>query len=188
MAKDKSKKSTTDDDFAKPSEAPSGGDGWNLTDDDNRGALLLITPLRSEKVATKFSEEPKEVIVCDVVVLNEKKPAKSEEHEEVYVFSGYVKGALRGYIGERRVLGRLQNTEDTSKKKDRGNFYWELEDADADDVAVARAYMEAANDPFGGKGGDDSKGSKKSKAKDDDAPKGKKSKAEPEPKKKSKKK
>lgn len=191
MAKDKSKKSTTDDDFAKPSEAPSGGDGWSLTDDANRGALLLITPLRAERIDDKFSKEPgatKEIIVADVVVLNEKEPEKSEEHENVYVFSGYVKGALRGYIGERRVLGRLHNTEDTSKKKDRGNYYWELEDADADDYEVARAYMEAANDPFGGKGGDDSKGSKKSKAKDDDAPKGKKSKAEPEPKKKSKKK
>lgn len=182
MAKDKSKKSTApiDDEFAKPSEAPSGGDGWNLTDDDNRGALLLITPLRIEKVQTKFSDDPKEVIVSDVVVLNEKKPAKSEEHEEVYVFSGYVKGALRGYIGERRVLGRLVNTEDTSKKKDRGNFYWELEDADADDVKVARAYLEALNDPFNGKGEDDAKASKKGKKAD---------KAEPEkPAKKSKKK
>ena len=172
MAKDKGKKNNGGDDFAKPSEAPSGGDGWSLTDDDNRGALLLITPLRTEKVATKFSDEPKEVIVADVVVLNEKKPAKSEEHENVYVFSGYVKGALRGYIGERRVLGRLVNTEDTSKKKDRGNYYWELEDADADDVEVARAYL-ASLDPFAQKGA-------KGKADDDEKPSKKKGKAEPE--------
>jgi len=178
VAKDKSKKSKStkpagDDDFARPSDAPAGGDGWTLTSDENRGALLLITPLREIDVDDKFSKEPgatKKVIVADVVVLNEKKPAKSEEHEEVYVFSGYLKGALRGYIGERRVLGRLRNTEDTTEKKDRGNFYWELEDADADDVKVARAYMEAVNDPFGKKG-------------DDEKPaKGKKSKAEPEPK------
>ena len=176
MAKDKSKKadkSTASDDFAKPSEAPAGGDGWNLTSDENRGALLLITPLRTEKVATKFSDEPKEVIVADVVVLNEKKPSKSEEHENVFVFSGYVKGALRGYIGERRVLGRLTNTEDTSKKRDRGNYYWELEDADADDVEVARAYL-ASLDPFAQKGGkgkgsdDDEKPSKKKGKKGDD--------------------
>ncbi|WP_369669597.1 hypothetical protein, partial [Enterococcus faecium] len=91
-----------------------------------------------------------------------------------------LKGALRGYIGERRVLGRLTNTEDTSKKKDRGNYYWELEDADADDVAVARAYLEALNNPL-------AKISKDEKP----AKKGKKSKPEPEPepaKKKSKKK
>ena len=171
MAKDKSKSNGADE-FAKPSEAPSGGDGWNLTDDDNRGALLLITPLRTEKVATKFSDEPKEVIVADVVVLNEKKPAKSEEHENVFVFSGYVKGALRGYIGERRVLGRLVNAEDTSKKKDRGNYYWELEDADADDVEVARAYL-ASLDPFA------QKGAKGSKDDDDEKPSKKKGKAEP---------
>lgn len=179
MAKDKSKKSNKpadDGDFARPSDAPSGGDGWKITSDDTRGALLLITPLRLDKAETKEWGE-KEVVVADVVVLNEKKPAKSEEHEEVFIFSGYLKGALRGYIGERRVLGRLQNTEDTSGKKDKGNYYWELEDADADDIAVARAYMEAANDPFGKKGDDDDE-PKKSKDKG-----GKKSKPEPEPKK-----
>lgn len=184
MAKDKSKKSTKpagDDEFAKPSDAPSGGDGWKITSDETRGALLLITPLRLDKAETKEWGE-KEVVVADVVVLNEKKPAKSVEHEEVYIFSGYLKGALRGYIGERRVLGRLQNTEDTTKKKDKGNFYWELEDADADDVAVARAYLEALNDPFGGGKGDGEKSSKKSKKAEDEKPaKGKKSKAEPEP-------
>ena len=193
MAKDKSKK-TGDNEFAKPSEAPAGGDGFTLTSDETRGALLLITPLRTERIEDKFSKEPgatKEIIVADVVVLNEKNPAKSEEHEEVYVFSGYLKGALRGYIGERRVLGRLTNTEDTSKKKDRGNYYWELEDADADDVAVARAYLEALNNPLAkiSKGGKAAK--KGGKAEPAKAEKGKKSKPAPEPepaKKKSKKK
>jgi hypothetical protein len=176
VAKDKSKKSkVTDDDFAKPSDAPSGGDGWSLTSDENRGRLLLITPLREIDVDDKFSKEPgatKRVIVADVVVIDEKKPGKSEEHEEVYVFSGYLKGALRGYIGERRVLGRLRNTEDTSKKKDRGNYYWELEDASKADVEKARAYLEALNDPFGGGSSDDDKPSKKDKG-------GKGKKAEP---------
>lgn len=172
MAKDKDKKSkVSDDEFGAPSKAPAGGDGFTLTSDENRGKLMLITPLRVEKVDDKFSKEPgatKEIVVADVVILNEKKPAKSEEHEEVWVFQGYLRGALKGYIGERRVLARLTNTEDTTKKKDRGNYYWEFQDADADDVKVARAYMEAANDPFGKKG-------------DDEPKKGKKSKAEPEP-------
>lgn len=166
MAKDKSKKSKiADDDFAKPSDAPSGGDGFNLTSDENRGRLLLITPLRTDRIDDKFSKEPgatKEIIVADVVVLDEKKPERSEEHSDVYVFSGYLKGALRGYIGERRVLGRLRNTEDTSKKKDRGNYYWELEDASKKDVEIARAYMAAANDPLRSTKAD--KGGKKSKA------------------------
>lgn len=178
MAKDKSKKNAGGDEFAKPSEAPAGGDGFTLTSDENRGALLLITPLRTERIEDKFSKEPgatKEIIVADVVVLNEKKPAKSEEHEEVYVFSGYLKGALRGYIGERRVLGRLTNTEDTTKKKDRGNYYWELEDADADDVAVARAYLEALNNPLA-KISKDEKPAKKSKGEPESEPAKKKSK------------
>ena len=177
MAKDKSKNSG-DNEFAKPSEAPAGGDGFTLTSDENRGKLLLITPLRTERIEDKFSKEPgatKEIIVADVVVLDEKNPAKSEEHEEVYVFSGYLKGALRGYIGERRVLGRLTNTEDTSKKKDRGNYYWELEDADADDVAVARAYLEALNNPLA-KISKDEKPAKKGKAEPESKPAKKKSK------------
>ena len=177
MAKDKSKKSD-DNEFAKPSEAPAGGDGFTLTSDENRGKLLLITPLRTERIEDKFSKEPgatKEIIVADVVVLNEKNPAKSEEHEEVYVFSGYLKGALRGYIGKRRVLGRLTNTEDTSKKKDRGNYYWELEDADADDVAVARAYFEALNNPLA-KISKDEKPAKKGKGEPESEPAKKKSK------------
>lgn len=175
MAKDKSKKkadkpTSSSDEFAKPSEAPAGGDGWNLTDDANRGALLLINPLREDEIDDKFTPGArKRIIVADVVVLNEKKPEKSEEHDEVYVFQGYLKGALRGYIGERRVLGRLQNTEDTSKKKDRGHYYWELEDATEKDVEVARAYMAAANDPFRKKGGgsdaDEKPAKKKSKKK-----------------------
>jgi hypothetical protein len=146
----KAPKAAASDDFAKPSEAPSGGDGWNITSDETRGALMLITPLRIERTDDKFSKEPgatKEVIVADVVVLNEKKPAKSEEHTDVWVFSGYLRGALRGYVGERKVLGRLTNTEDTSKKKDRGNYYWELLDATDEEVEVAKAYL-ASIDPF----------------------------------------
>lgn len=152
MAKDKGKKkSDVADGFAKPSEAPAGGDGWNLTSDENRGRLMLFTPLREIDVDDKFSKEPgatKRVIVADVVVIDEKHPERSEEHDDVYVFSGYLKGALRGFIGERRVLGRLRNTEDTTEKKDRGNYYWELEDASKKDVEKATEYMAAANDPL----------------------------------------
>lgn len=158
MAKDKGKKAqkstSTDDTFGRPSDAPSGGDGWQLTSDDNRGKLMIFTPLRQTEVDDKFSKEPgatKSVVVADVVVLNEKKPEKSEEHTDVFVFSGYLKGALRGYIGERKVLGRLQNTEDTTGEKDRGNYYWVLEDADADEVAIAKAYLDSL-DPFAAKG------------------------------------
>lgn len=180
MAKDKSKKSgPASDDFAKPSEAPAGGDGWKFADDDNDGDLFLITPLRKEMVNTAEYGE-KEVIVADIVKINEKKPAKSEEHEEVFIFGAWLQGAVRAFIGERRVLGRLDKAAD--KKSGRG-YVWKLEDADDDDIELAREYL-ASLDPFAKKGG-------KAKADDDEKPaKGKKSKPapEPEPKKKSKKK
>lgn len=168
MAKDKKITKAIDDDFAKPSEAPAGGDGWKLADDDNDGKLMLVTPLRTTTVTTeKYGE--KEVIVADVVVLNEKKPGKSEEHSEVYVFGAWLMGSLRGYIGERRVLARLSKEADKSSGR---GYVWKFEDGDADDIAVAREYL-ASLDPFATK-----KGSKD--ADDDEPKKGKKSKAEPE--------
>lgn len=189
MAKDKSKKSN-DDDFAKPSEAPAGGDGWKLADDDNDGELFLITPLRKETVTTAEYGD-KEVIVADVVAINTKKPAKSEEHEEVFVFGAWLQGAIRHAIGERRVLGRLDKAAD--KKSGRG-YVWKLEDADDDDIDAAREYL-ASLDPFAKKGSKpkaEAEPAKKSKSKDADekpakAKKGKPA-PEPEPKKKSKKK
>jgi hypothetical protein len=154
VAKDKSTKSkstkptVTDDDFAKPSEAPAGGEGWQFATEDNLGDLFLITPLRIDEIDDKFKPgERKEIIVADVVALNTKKPEKSEEHENVWIFQGYLKGSLRGYVGTRRVLGRLGKGE----TKDRGNYPWILEDADADDVKVAKAYL-ASLDPFAQKG------------------------------------
>ena len=160
MAKDKSK----GDEFAKPSEAPAtGGDGWKAESEDNVGELLLITPLREETVKG-FEGKDAEVIVADVVVLNEKKPAKSDEHDEVYFFGGWTKGALRGYIGERRVLARLER--DKSKGRG-GNAAWVLEDTDEDDIEVARDYL-ASLDPFA------QKGASKSDDENDDAPKARK--------------
>lgn len=153
MAKDKGKKTADEttskkakgggDDFAKPSEAPATGDSWRFEDDDNVGKLFLITPLRVDEVEG-FEGKTAEVVVCDIVELNEKKPAKSEEHENVYAFGAWVRGSLRGFVGERKVLGRL----DKDPAKGRGkNAAWVLEDADADDIAVARTYLDSV-DPF----------------------------------------
>lgn len=172
MAKDKGKKkSTSNDEFAKPSEAPAGGDSWKFAADDNDGELFLITPLRKDTVNTEDYGE-KEVIVADIVHINTKKPEKSEEHEEVFVFGAWLQGAIRHAIGEQRVLGRLDKAAD--KKSGRG-YVWKLEDADDEDIEKAREYL-ASLDPF------------KVKGKSEPEAKGKKSKkdAEPEPKKKSK--
>lgn len=170
MAKDKGKKkadkSTDDGEFAKPSEAPA-GDNWSLTDGndpksgENDGELFLITPLRKETVKTKDYGD-KECVVADVVHLNEKKPSKSEEHSDVYIFGGWLMGAIRSSIdNQKKVLGRLVKTADKSAGR---GYVWKLEDPDSDDVAVARTYLDSTS-PF------PSTTEKKSK----------KSKAEPEP-------
>jgi hypothetical protein len=99
------------------------------------------------------------VIVCDIVHINEKKPAKSELHEDVYIFAGWIKGSLRGYIGERQVLGRL-----AQGAPDRGNLPWILEDADDDDIAIALDYK-ATVDPFAQKGAKGEKAEKSGKSK-----------------------
>lgn len=134
--------------FAKPSEA-SGGDSWSLTDGDeaksgkNDGELMLITPLRKETVATQ-SYGDKEVVVADVVHLNRKKPEKSEEHENVYVWGAWLQGSLRSYIGNAQVLGTVAKVADSSSGK---GYVWKLEDADNADINVAEAYL-ASLSPF----------------------------------------
>lgn len=150
MAKDKSEKkkgdkpaksSSISGDFVKPSEAPSGGDGWNMTEE-AEGRLIIFTPLREQQVeTTDYGAKP--VVVADVVVLNEKKPEKSEAHAEVFVWGGYLRGALRGSIGTARVLGRLVRGD----KKERGNFPWLLQDATDAETEIARAYL-ASVDPL----------------------------------------
>lgn len=176
MAKDKSKKSKGDnssDEFAKPSEAKGGGDGFRLESDENLGKLFLISPLRVKDDAKGFEDKEAEVIVADIVAINEKKPEKSEEHEGAFVWGGWTKGALRGYVGKRKVLARLGQ----DKSKGRGkNAAWVLEDADEDDIKLAKAYL-ASVDPFKQKGADaddeDEKPAKKSKDKGSDSKKSK---------------
>lgn len=189
MAKDKSKKKSDEKvskkakggdsgGFAKPSEAPAAGDSWRLETEEHLGDLFMITPLR--EITTKgFEDADTQVIVCDIVHIDEKKPEKSEEHSEVYVWAKWIQGSLRGYIGEQRVLGRL--AQDASKAKGK-NAAWVLEDADKDDVEAATEYLTFINNPLNKIG----KGDKK-KADDDKPAKGKKAKDEKPAKKKSKK-
>lgn len=170
MAKDKGKKKTEKtatkgggDGFAKPSDAKGGG-GWKLAADENVGKLLCMTPLRKEMVSTEDYGN-KEVIVTDIVVIDEKKPEKSIEHKEVFVFGAWLQGSLREHIGtDQRVLGRLvKSTEGKDGKTGKG-YVWKFEDADDDDVDTARAYYASLN-PFGKKGADEKAEPKKDKKK-----------------------
>lgn len=156
MAKDKGKKSKDEkptkggkgkgggDDFAKPSEAPASSDGWRFEHDDNLGKLFLIAPLDTKDVEG-FEGKDAEVIVADIVEIDERKPAKSTEHKGAYVWGGWTKGSLRGFIDSGQlVLARLAQ----DKSKGRGkNAAWVLEDADSDDAAAAREYLSTI-DPF----------------------------------------
>lgn len=157
--KKKGKSKGGGDEFAKPSDAPNtGGDGWKFEAEENVGKLFLITPLREEDFKSD-DYDPTKIIVCTIVELNEKKPEKSELHEDVYVFGGWVKGALRGYIGERKVLGRLGQDASKTKSKAKGAFAWVLEDADDDDITIAKAYLDSV-DPFEQSGGKSKKSKK----------------------------
>lgn len=137
--------------FAKPSDAPAGdGNRWPVNKG-NLGKLMLITPLREQTVANSLGDkgDTKQQIVADVVIFDEKKPAKSVVIEGAEMEGGWILGSLRGYIGERKVLGRLG--QDAAKGKgDRAA--WVLEDASAADVKFATEYL-ATVDPFaqGGK-------------------------------------
>ena len=141
VAKDKSKKKDKSSElaagFAAPSEAVSSGDGWKAEHEDNIGDLFLITPLREEEVKTQdYGDKP--AIFADVVVVNVKKPAKSEAHENVLFWGGWTRGTLRDSIGKRRMLGVLAKGD--AKKGQ--SAPWILEDADADQVAAATAYLD----------------------------------------------
>ena len=171
--KDKSEKSSKaekgakpdfdNDGFGRPSDAPAGGDGWRFEDEDNIGKLFLISPLRVKDDAVGFENKVSEVIVADIVELNEKKPEKSEEHAGAFVWGGWTKGSLRGYVGERRVLARLEQ----DKSKGRGkNAAWVLVDADSKaEIAAARAYLESVISPLGGSSSSDDDDAKSEKKK-----------------------
>lgn len=144
-ASKKSKSSGADEEFAKPSEAPATSDGWDFEDDEHIGDLFLITPLREEEHDDSFNPgEKKKHIVADIVHINEKKPAKSELHEDAWVFGGWSRGSLRGFIGESRVVVRLNR--DPSKKKG-NNIPWVLLDPEESDYDKVREYL-ASIDPF----------------------------------------
>ena len=155
MAKDKSKKNDSDKaekkakkggdgSFAQPSEGTGGGDGWKISSDDNLGKLFLFTP-KSIGQHPSYSDKTKseDHIVADIVEINEKKPAESELHLDAWVFPRYLQGSLRGFVGERKVLGRLVKIKDPKY----GTQAWQLEDVSEQDADAARSYLESV-DPF----------------------------------------
>lgn len=137
---DKAKGGKIKSGFANPSEAPAGGgDGWKAEAEENIGKVFLVTPLREEDVQTE-SYGVKPAVFADVVVLNLKDPAKSEAHENVAFWGGWTRGTLRGFIGESRVLGVLEQGEAAKKGH---NVPWILADAKPKHREAATAYLDS---------------------------------------------
>lgn len=143
MAKDKSEKSVQAvGTFGKPSESKGGGDGWNMTEE-AEGKLLIVTPLREDTAeTTDYGTKP--IIVANVVVIDENKPEKSEEHLNVFVFGGYLRGSLREYVGKQMIATRLVQGD----TKIKGNYPWLFEDATPEEEALCQAYLDSVK-PFG---------------------------------------
>jgi hypothetical protein len=119
MAKDKSKKkdkaesnegvSSVDDNLISDPSS-SNGDSWAF----NKEALGELVAIKVEKVERDFktSAGVSDVVRAKtVIVVNEKKPAKSESHDDVLVFGKVLLGALSEFAGKGWVVGRLEKGE-----------------------------------------------------------------------------
>jgi hypothetical protein len=136
-AKDKTKSAPSndfDDEMGDPAE---GGDNWKVAT--ALGELLVIRPLSVEKdIETEYGKT--DAIRADVIVVNEKKPAKSETHEGVLIFQGMLQAALRDKVGKGLVVGRLVQGE----KKPGKSAPYLLEKADDDEKDTCREALRAA--------------------------------------------
>jgi hypothetical protein len=133
VAKDKSKaeKSTKPAERRRLREAERGargGDSWiDLTEPKSEGnvdRLMLFTPLRKETTDVTRQEERSH--------RRRRRPHRREEarqergaHRRLGLPEVGLKGALRGFIGERKVLGRLRKVDDEASAV---GYHWELED------------------------------------------------------------
>lgn len=118
----------SNDDFAAPS-APGGGINWT----DHKGSLLLITAHEYvEGIATNFGSA--NAVRADVVVIGDN---GAEEYEDTLVFPKVLSSQLRKQIGGKKVLGRLGQ----GQAKPGQSAPWLIEEASAEDVAKARAYL-----------------------------------------------
>lgn len=147
MAKDKSKKkadkatastetsSVIDDELSDPAAGGSNGDEWKIAD--AAGELLVVKPSKHETgVATAYGE--KDAIRATVIVVDEKKPAKSEIHTDVLIFGSALISSLKKSLGL-TVVGRLEQGEAKAGQ----SKPWILTAADADEKDAARAALKA---------------------------------------------
>lgn len=121
------------------------GSGGNFVAKDLVGELLLITPTELvEDMVTSASKDPSDAIRADIVVLDKKKPAKSDVIEGGLIFQKVLQGQLRDSLAKgTRVVGTLIQDE-ASKKAGQSAPYRLTAPTDAD-IDVARQYLDALN-------------------------------------------
>jgi hypothetical protein len=127
----------SNDDFAAPA-APGGGIDWK----NHKGNLLLIEALEDvQGIQTSFGAA--NAVRANVTVIDGATGA--EEYDDCLVFPKVLASQLRKQIGGKKVLGRLGQ----GNAKPGQSAPWLIEEASAEDVAKARAYLASLTDvPF----------------------------------------
>lgn len=120
--------------FSQPS-APGGGIKW----EEHKGSLLLIDPKSFRSgIATSFGEA--DAVEADIHIIDG--PNAGESYESTLVFPKLLVSQLRGQI-DQRVLGRLgQGVAKASQSAP-----WILNEASADDIAKAEAWVKENQTP-----------------------------------------
>jgi hypothetical protein len=102
------------------------------------GDLLLITPTSyEEEVKTVHGE--KDAVKANVVVIDEKRPERSDVHENLLIFQGRLIGQTKPFVGKGLVLGRLREAKEL--KKPGQSAPWILDDPTDEEKALAREYL-----------------------------------------------
>lgn len=109
--------------------APSGG--FQLKD--HLGGLVMVD-VTGTKVGLATSNGPADVITANVTVLDG--PGAGESYEDTIVFGKVIYSQLKGCVGQ-KVLGRVAQ----GNAKPGQSAPWILNEASADDVAKAEAWI-----------------------------------------------
>lgn len=124
-------------DTTDPFSGPASASGVKITEFEGR--LLLITPTSYEEdIETSFGT--KDAVKANVVVLDEKAPADSENHEGILMFQGRLIGQTKPFVGKGLVLGRLGKGE--AKKGQ--SAPWMLDDPTDAEKKIGREYLSSA--------------------------------------------
>lgn len=131
----KGKASDLDDELDDPGSGA--GDDWRFNQE-ALGELVVIKGIKIEEDFKTSAGTSDVVRAKTVVVVNEKKPAKSEVHTDVLIFGTVVVNSLREKVGK-TVAARLVKGEASPGK----SAPYLLEGADADEKEAALAAIRA---------------------------------------------